>query len=63
VNPVVRIEGVAGATTWDPKPCLKFMGECYGADVVAKLDGLRTGFRKVLDEELRLMLEQYQAIV
>ena len=37
----------------DPEPYLAFMRERYGPDVVEELGRLRSGLRKVSDEELR----------
>jgi hypothetical protein len=45
----------------DPEPYLNFMYERYGAEVVAELEALRGGRRKVTDEELHRTLERLRA--
>lgn len=46
----------------DPEPYLLFMAERYGAEVVAKIEGLRGVTGKVADEELREALERLRAL-
>ena len=46
----------------DPGPYLRFMRECYGAEVVAELAALRDDTRKVMDDELRQALERLRAL-
>jgi hypothetical protein len=45
----------------DPAPYLAYLLDRYGAEVVAKLDGLRTSLQKVADGELRRLLDGYKA--
>lgn len=47
----------------DASAYLEFMNERYGPAVIAELDALRTNPRKVSDEELRQLLEEYRAIL
>ena len=44
----------------DPAPYLAFMLERYGAEVVEELGRLRSGLRKVSDEELRRLFGEYK---
>ena len=47
----------------DPSPYLNFIKERYGSGVVAELEGLRLSLRKVADDDLRRLLEQYKLML
>ena len=46
----------------DPFPYLNFMQEHYGADVISELHQLRMSLEKVMDDELRKLLDEYKRI-
>jgi hypothetical protein len=45
----------------DPAPYLAFMMDHYGPGVMAELSWLKSSLRKVADDELRRLLEEYKA--
>ena len=45
----------------DPRPYLAYMEAHYGPEVVAELRELKMSLQKVSDEELRRLLEEYEA--